>query len=96
MKAIFSIILILIFLTGCGITGQVVSEIEEQQTLEQKDQESMEDALSKGEVSLCYGIQTQDIRETCFIELAKKLKDSSICNNLLGKTIKQSCIKDAS
>ena len=91
MKRIIALILVLVFLAGCGITGRVVEEIEEQQTQEEKDTSSLEQALAEKDVSKCYGIQTQNIREVCFIGLAKELNDASICNNLLGRSLKNSC-----
>jgi len=91
MNKILALILVLVFLTGCEITGRVVQEIGDQQTQEEKDQASLEQALAEKDVSICYSIQTQPVREVCFISLARELKDESICNNLLGKTLKNSC-----
>ena len=91
MKRIFALILVLMFLVGCGITGRVVEEIEEYPTQEKKDMANLEKALDKKDVAACYSIQTQGVREACFIGLAKELGDPSICNNLLGRSLRNSC-----
>lgn len=85
------LITLLVFLTGCEITGKVVEEIEQQMTQGEKDFLELNNALGDQDVSICYSIQTQGIREDCFITLAKDLQDPSICNNLLGISLKDSC-----
>ena len=84
-------ILLLVFLTGCTITGRVIEEIDKQPTQEEKDQVSLEKAVKEKDVGACYFIQTQPVREVCFILVAKELKDPSVCNNLLGKSLRNSC-----
>lgn len=91
MRQILILIMLLVVLTGCQITGKVVEEIEEQQTQEEKDYIELNQAIAEKDISVCYSIQTQQIREECFISLAKELNDPSICNNLLGKALKDSC-----
>ena len=91
MKKILSLIVLLLFLTGCGITGKVVEEVKEQSTQEEKDSVDLYRAMAEKDVSVCYSIQTQPVREECFIKLAEELKDPSICDNLLGKSLKDSC-----
>ena len=90
MKRILCLILILVFLTGCTITGRIVEEVEKQLNQEEKDQLNLEKAINEKDVSICYLIQTQNIREQCFIFLAKELNDNSICNNLLG-SLRKNC-----
>ena len=90
MKRILALILIL-SLTGCAITGRVVQEIEEAETQEEKDTAALEKAISEKDISICYNIQTQPIREVCFIGLAKESGDASICNNLLGRSLREQC-----
>ena len=84
MKRIIPILILLIFLTGCGITGRVVEEIEDQKTQEDQDLDKINLALAEKDVSICYPIETQPVREQCFILLAKELQDPSICKNLIG------------
>ncbi|MBD3355265.1 hypothetical protein GF361_04740 [Candidatus Woesearchaeota archaeon] len=90
MKKILSLLIVLVFLTGCGITGKIIEEVEEQPTQEEKDQAKLDEAVEEKDVSKCYYIQEQLIREECFKVLAKELNDPSICNNLLGG-LKESC-----
>ena len=84
MRKILSLILLLVFLTGCGITGRVVEKVEKQMNQEQKDLIDLNLALSEKDVAMCYQIQTQPVREQCFMLLAKELDDASICRNLMG------------
>ena len=76
--------MLIIFLTGCSITGRVIEEVEKVPTQEEKDQADLEKAIDEQDVSICYSIQTQPVREACFTKLAQELKDPSICKNLLG------------
>ena len=46
--------------------------------------------LVEEDVSVCYPIETQNIREQCFMLLAEKTKDESICRNLLG-SLRETC-----
>ncbi len=82
---------LIILLVGCEITGRVVEEIENTPTQEEKNQIDLENALAEKDISVCYGIQSQLIRDDCFVLLAKELRDESICNNLLGKSLRNSC-----
>ena len=91
MKRLILLLVMIVILTGCGITGRVVQEVEEIPTQNEKDQAELEAAVSSKDVSACYGIETQPTREVCFILLAKELNDPDICNNLLGKTLRESC-----
>ncbi len=90
MKKILSLLLLLIFLTGCGITGRIIDEVEEQPVQTEKDQARLDEAVEEKDVSNCYYIQDQLLREECFKTLAKELNDPSICDNLLGG-LKESC-----
>ncbi len=94
MKRILILLTLLIVLTGCGITGKVVEEVKEQQTQEEKDTDNLIQAISEEDVSICYDLQTQNIREECFKSLAKDLHDPSICNNLLGRSLRDDCKED--
>ena len=84
MRRILSLLLLVIFLTGCGMTGKVVEEIENQPTKEDSDLNALNVALAEKDVSVCYYIETQPVREQCFMLLAEELKDPSICKNLMG------------
>ena len=55
------------------------------------NKDNLEKAIAEKDISVCYNIQTQNIREICFIKLAQELNDPSICNNLLGESLKSSC-----
>ena len=93
MKKLIALIL-LIFLTGCSIeelTGRVAQEVEKVPTQLETDQANLEKALSEREVSPCYSIQNQEIREDCFISVANELSDPRICNNLLGNSLRNQC-----
>ena len=83
MKRILSLLLLFVFLTGCGMTGKVVEEIEKQPTQEENDLNALNIALAEKDVSVCYYIETQPVREQCFMLLAEELKDASICKNLM-------------
>ena len=91
MKSIISLILVVVFLTGCEITGKAVQELEDPQTQDQRDTSNLEKAIAEKDISVCYNMQTQNIRELCFVRLAQELKDPSICNNLLGTSLRNSC-----
>lgn len=78
------IVFLLILVTGCTITGKVVEEIEEQPTMEIKESAEITKAIQTKDIKICYYIQSQKVREDCFIQLAKELNDPSICKNLLG------------
>ena len=92
MKKFF--LLILLLLTGCTITGVPFVEVEKL-TLEDKDKSRLEGAIQEQDVSECFSIQTQLIREKCFVTLAQDLQDEAICNNLLGE-LKDKCKKEIS
>ena len=66
MNKILLLIVLSLFLTGCGITARVVEEIEEQPTQEEKDLMILDKALSEKDASICYPIQDQPTREKCF------------------------------
>ena len=83
--------LLLVVLTGCGITGRVVEQVEKQPTQEESDLASLNIALAEKDVSVCYPIETQPIREQCFMQLAEELKDESICRNLMG-SLRKACV----
>ena len=83
------ILVCMLFLTGCTITGTAVAEIEPT-TLLHRDKANYDSALVEEDISYCYSIQTQPIREECFLALAQKLQDPTICNNLLG-SLQRSC-----
>lgn len=91
MRKILLLAVLVIFLTGCGITGKVVQEIEQQPTQDEKEQAMLDEAISEKDVTKCYTMQTQHIREACFMKLAQELKDPSICMNLLGKSLRDTC-----
>ena len=91
MKRILSLILLLVLLTGCTITGKVVDEMDKQPTKADKEVVALDKAIADKDIMQCYYIQTQQIREKCFLSLAQELNDSSICKNLLG-SLKESCI----
>ena len=90
MKAILSLMFV-VFITGCGITGSVVQNIEQLETIEERDAAYLENALELEDISNCYKIQTQPIRESCFIALAQLTGDDSICKHLLGDTLRSAC-----
>ena len=90
MRQIIALAMLLVLVTGCGITGRVVEEIEEQPTQEDADVNTLNIALAEKDVSVCYSIETQPTREQCFILLAKELEDPMICNNLMG-SLRETC-----
>jgi PBP1b-binding outer membrane lipoprotein LpoB len=93
---IISIIAIIILLTGCQITGYVTKEISKAETVEDKDLKLMAEAVNEKSPSKCNFIQTQNIREQCFISLASILNDSSICNSLLAPSPRDKCLEQFS
>lgn len=95
MKRLLIILALLVLLTGCGITGRVVQEVEKQPTQSDNDLNALNIALAEKDVSVCYPIETQPIREQCFMLLAKELKDTSICRNLIG-SLRETCVSVAS
>ena len=90
MRKIILAILLMFLITGCSITGRVIQEAEKVSIQEDRDQADLEKALTTKDVSMCYYIQTQPTRESCFMKLAQELKDPSICNNLMG-SLRESC-----
>jgi len=86
-------ILLIIFISGCGMTGRVVEEVQEQSSQQDTDKISLTQAIAQKDVTKCYGIQNQPIRESCFIQLAQITNDTSICNNLFGRSLKNTCKK---
>lgn len=91
MKAVIALIL-LFLISGCGFTGNVVNELSEQPTQLETDQSALADAVSSEDVYICYNILSQQVRESCFIQLAQIMDDPSICDNLLGNDLRASCI----
>ena len=90
MKYIVAVIAVLLLLSGCGITGKIVEEVENQPTQSEKDQAALEKAIENKDVSICHKLQDQPTRESCFIALAKETGDKSICYNLMG-SLRESC-----
>ncbi len=80
-----------VLLSGCTMTGRAVQEVEKVPSLEERDSEDIKKAVDEKDITICYSIQTQHIREACFIKLAQEMEDPSICSNLLGKSLKESC-----
>ena len=85
-------ILILILLTGCTITGFVAKEIEDTETVDEKDLKLLTQAIDEKDTSKCNYIQVQNIREQCFTSLAEILNDKSICDSLLPQP-KNRCLQ---
>ena len=91
MKYIIALLLVVsLFVSGCGITGMVVNEMEEAKDAEEKDLDSLNVALLERDVTVCYPIESQHVREQCFMQLAEELKDVKICRNLLG-SLRETC-----
>lgn len=82
-KIIFLVALCVLF-SGCGITGNVVQQLDSGVEAQlEKDYIKIVDALDQKDYTICYDIMTQNIREDCFMRLAKNTKDKSVCKNLL-------------
>ncbi|MBW2992470.1 hypothetical protein KY345_04600 [Candidatus Woesearchaeota archaeon] len=85
IKKILLLLSVCILLTGCGITGKVVESLDQEVEAQlESDYSKLVDALDKEDPTPCYYIMTQNIREDCFIRLAKKTDDKSVCSNLLS------------
>lgn len=90
-KKTIALLIFLLFLTSCTITGKAVEEIKKQPTQQERDLTNLAQAQQEKDVSYCYYIENQPIREECFLSLAQQLNDPSICSNLLG-SLKESCL----